>query len=515
MLISFIYRNNTFNFEVKEDLSLSYLKNLASKMIKRDKSSFDLIYNDIILSEKNITLIQTDKKESDIKITISLKKSSINSNRNILEKKEIKLPLLTLSNTNKNLSENNDNNNLDFNEISYINTTSRDSNQDIIKNKRIISKRKFGENKICYTSTNKVFEDIFNAKEENINKLTKELNNKILEYDDFLYKNKNYEDKSQLLLFEKNILNYQDKQIEYLKKLLNHFDNKDSSFFSVSKINLEDFYIDLFNYNNNNYKNYIFKPYSNTKNKKIANKNNIKIKLTNWNDEKVYKLSTTKQSEDNIITPKKELEEPKINNETIKGKKEKLIVNNKTKQEQITPMKITKSFEKSKDENFNSEEISSPPEIIQKDKKDNENDFLKYNNSKKETSKNKSTNKIMKAIENQNIKEIQSTKSLNFKHRNLKESFNQKKIATLFDISENKNEEEEESESEEGEVSDNILHAKKKNRTRIERNFKVITKTFRDFKGGDSHIGYKIKTKERRTTQRIKKLGKTLSDFII
>lgn len=243
MLISFIYRNNTFNFEVKEDLSLSYLKNLASKMIKRDKSSFDLIYNDIILSEKNITLIQTDKKESDIKITISLKKSSINSNRNILEKKEIKLPLLTLSNTNKNLSENNDNNNLDFNEISYINTTSRDSNQDIIKNKRIISKRKFGENKICYTSTNKVFEDIFNAKEENINKLTKELNNKILEYDDFLYKNKNYEDKSKLLLFEKNILNYQDKQIEYLKKLLNHFDNKDSSFFSVSKINLEDFYI--------------------------------------------------------------------------------------------------------------------------------------------------------------------------------------------------------------------------------------------------------------------------------
>lgn len=112
-------------------------------------------------------------------------------------------------------------------------------------------------------------------------------------------------------------------------------------------------------------------------------------------------------------------------------------------------------------------------------------------------------------------KEIQSTKSLNFKHSNLKESFNQKKIATLFDISENKNEEEEESESEEGEVSDNILHAKKKNRTRIERNFKVITKTFRDFKGGDSHIGYKIKTKERRTTQRIKKLGNTLSDFII
>ena len=53
MYINFIYKNNTFNFNIKKDVSITYLKNLVSKMIEKDKSSFDLFYNNKILSENN------------------------------------------------------------------------------------------------------------------------------------------------------------------------------------------------------------------------------------------------------------------------------------------------------------------------------------------------------------------------------------------------------------------------------------------------------------------------------
>ena len=54
MYIYFIYKNNTFNFNFKNDVSILYLKNLVSKMIQKDKSCFDLFYNNKILSENNI-----------------------------------------------------------------------------------------------------------------------------------------------------------------------------------------------------------------------------------------------------------------------------------------------------------------------------------------------------------------------------------------------------------------------------------------------------------------------------
>ena len=46
---------------------------------------------------------------------------------------------------------------------------------------------------------------------------------------------------------EKSIINYKDKQIEFLKNLINYFDMKDPFSFSFDKINLEDFYQELSN----------------------------------------------------------------------------------------------------------------------------------------------------------------------------------------------------------------------------------------------------------------------------
>jgi len=61
-----------------------------------------------------------------------------------------------------------------------------------------------------------------------------ELKNKILEYDDVLYgKNKNeYNDNNNnILIYEKNIINYKDKQIQFLKHLLENFEGKKNFFF--------------------------------------------------------------------------------------------------------------------------------------------------------------------------------------------------------------------------------------------------------------------------------------------
>ena len=103
MFIYFIYKNNSFNFNVKNDVSIIYLKNLVSKMIQKDKTSFDLFYNNKILSENNSSLLEISKNKTSIIIIISLKKIN-NTNKN---NSKMKLPLLTDTNKlNNNQAEN-------------------------------------------------------------------------------------------------------------------------------------------------------------------------------------------------------------------------------------------------------------------------------------------------------------------------------------------------------------------------------------------------------------------------
>ena len=244
MLIYFIYKNNSYNFTVKNDITISYLKDLVSKMIQKDKACFDLFYNNKILSENDSSLYKITKKENKVPIIISLKKNNTNNSM-------VKLPLLTMPNKTIDLEPKI---NLNLNETE-ISTDSFLKDININQNTKTLTKRKNG-NKIPlkeYISRNKVFEDIYNLKDEQIISLMKNLGNKILEYDDALYKkfktsfNKN---NSQLLLYEKNIINFKDKQIQFFQKLINYFDNVETAF-SKYKINLEEFYSELSNYSNN------------------------------------------------------------------------------------------------------------------------------------------------------------------------------------------------------------------------------------------------------------------------
>ena len=426
MFINFIYKNNTFTFNVKKEVSITHLKNLVSKMIQKDKESFDLFYNNKILSENNSSLFQPLNNEKNIPIIISLKKNSI------------KLPLLTLPN-NLNL-------NLNESEI-FSDSYSKEINKN--SKKKIVGVKQKKEE---YISQNKVFEDVYNSKDDEIFSLMKNLANKILELDNTLYKKfkTSYsKDNTQLLLFEQNILNFKDKQIQYFKKIINYFDNADSSFFSKGKFNLDEFYLELSNYNNNRNINinntYYTKINTNNKNsidfnnnisksakkelKKISTKS---LKIESYLERKLPNISIIKSSDDNnnIYNSNKISENSESSDEIIKEKidkidtilKNKKIIDNKikkdiylnksTKIQGNTKLELKKNlmnFDINEKSNKNNNNILNKKNITIINKEidmiDEKNSFkeLNYRNKTINASENKAINKIENKTEN-NIK---------------------------------------------------------------------------------------------------------------
>ena len=511
MKISFIYKNNTFNFELKKDVSIISLKNKVSKLIQKDKSSFDLIYKDKILSENNSYLSNIAKNETNIPIVVSLKDTAIkkyNPRNN-----ELEFPLLSLSNQSnqyKTGNEDADNNiklNLNESEIS-INSSSKELNT--YSKGNIVHFK--SSKKLKYITRNKVFEDIYNKKEENIITLLQDLKNKILEYDDVLYQNfKNKIDKNnkQLLLYENNILKFKDKQIKFLKKLVNYFNKTEASFFSVGKINLEDFYQELFNYCGNVNSNNFIQNYSVKIEKKIINNN---IKPVNYSEEKFPKIPNIKKSEKillkSITLTKKLFPENNDNDdEIIEEKKDKYLVNKKQNKEKKNELKVKQIFRN-----------NTEPEL------NLENTHTKEKNQKKEEEEEKAKKlitEIKEELSEENSKEEKKvvnpdkkprSNKLKISHRD-KPILDKNKINVIFDITENKDEIIEDTSDNESSI-DNVKEKKSKKRQIIERNLKERKRSM-IVKNTNSNIGYKSKLRDRKTTFRLKKLGNNFSDFII
>ena len=529
MNVFFIYKNNTFNFDIKKDVSITYLKNLVSKKIQKDKSSFDLFYNNKILSENSYTLFQVAKNETNIPIIVSLKdNNNTNKKVNSLDKK-LKLPVLTQTNQNNHLKterdviENNINLNLNDSEI-FSNSFSKDLNQ-FIKGTGGQKKR------IKYTTNNKVFEDIYNKKEESIINLMNDLKNKILEYDNalyFNYKSKKDKDNNQLLLYERNVINYKDKQIQFLKKLISYFDITEASFFSVGKLNLEEFYQELYNYFNNKNKNTFIQSYSMKKENKIIN-NNKNIKIINFSVEKLPKISNNKTIEDNLLKSSKLSEDSSYNNssEIVEEKTDKYIMNKKQKKQRNNPIKLSKTLKNNINPILNFKENNDSIEKIPIKKKEYKIIQEKNNNQKKNnniinnqnnnysTIKREKSEKIDKIAESRILTQFPSTKSIVLDHRDLKPEFDANKINVLFDISENKHENTETYSDSDSEI-DNIYDAKGKKKETIERNLLERKKTMKTINVPRvSRNGYKLKFEGKKTSHRIKKLGNNFSDFII
>ena len=566
MNIHFIYKKNTFNFNVKKDVSISYLKKLVSKVIEKDKSDFDLFYNNKIISEKIGTLSEIEDSKKNLTIIITLKRNK-NKDRSGRNTKIIKLPLLTISNRlNAIKTENDVKNNIYSNNSDDSNSSLEDLNQ-YMKTNKLNSRMKAFQKKNNYISQNTVFEDVYNGKEEEIINLMKDLKNKILEYDDALYKNcKNSwdNDNSQLLLFEKNIINYKDNQLKLLKKLINYFGKKESSFFSKGKISINEFYLELSKYNSNQTISYIQNDFSKKRKKNI--KSNLKltsfiqkkVSISNkvsedsiYNDEiikekidkysknkkpsiiKINKSATnnTKQNINNFdiggslekINKKVKVQELEKNNLT--NPENNIILTNKENQEN----KENQVDQKNKDNQVNQKnqinqknkenQKNQVNQITQKNKenqvnqKNKENQVNQINQKNKENQVNKKIQENQEKQENFDIK-TQSSKSINIikEEKDEIKSLDKNKINVLFDNGSN----EEEDEDPFSESDSSMISLKgKKNMAILEENLRERKKTLKSIDVKNFKIGYKVKIKDKQKNHKLKKLGNNISDFVI
>ena len=562
MNINLIYQNNTFNFDLRKDISIKYLEDLASKLINKDKSSFELLYKDNILSEhKNSLLKDIVETENNIPINITTK----HPNKLIKTSKKV-FPKIKFKNNNN--KESNDlKNNLLLNETEISQSLSENS----LKVFHNLSKHHFKRNKIEYTTHNKVFEEIYNAKDNEIYNLMKNLSQKIKEYDDVLYKNyKNNYNKSELIIFEKNIVSFKDKQIKYLKKLINFFEPIEKNDFSSQNITLDldelynhlnsynnkDYYIQIQNNNiNNNYNSYnnITEIGINKKEKKMLSP--IKEKSYANSNKELPLIVNNKIKKDNKLY----YSEKRNNNNNKDEKKDKSLFflqnrNNKlklkndsnTNQNLYQSLDIQEQINKENDkkkinENKNSEKKNS----IGNTTKANTNQSENSNSISSKLSNRNSNIIIPKKINitennnnnnnNQNKKSSRNKKRFDlFKRVNTIQNinYNKNKVSTLFEISESFKKENKESESDryknnisESKSSDdkdsNEINKKEEEYFNDNEDIKKLKKNLNEKKSinysliKNSKIGYLIKAKNRKVDQRIKKLGTNPNDFLI
>jgi hypothetical protein len=220
----------------------------------------------------------------------------------------------------------------------------------------------------------------------------KNLSQKILEYNDNLYKKiKRNKQASELSLFERNVIEFQDKQINFLKKLVNYFENKEKDFISGA-IPLFDFYKELNKFDDK---------------KDIKNINNIQTE-NNMDKE----LNTNNINDNNINSNMKRLSSISI----------KKIVRNEREENALPFLNNNKSIEK---KNLMSENNQNYDSISEKeDSNDDEEE-------KNELAKNEIFNSKIKVKKSRNV--------IKFPNTTIKK---EKRIYKTIDNYKNKNNEE-------------------------------------------------------------------------
>ena len=287
-----MYQGNRFNFDLRRDVNIKYIQDLACKLIKKDISNFHLLFNNKNLSDyPDTTLIQNIIKDdnNNIPIIITLKEKNnliFSDNIKKLINKDLDLSKNSININNSKIMPNTP-------LISPINSQKR--NKSINQFSNIIFNKKQKE----YITKNKVFEEVYNLKENEILSLMTNLSQKIKEYDDILYNLFKNNTKCEISLYEKSIIDYKDKQIKFLKKLLNYFDTNEQNFGSGA-ISLTEFYKELRQYNNPK----AIVLYNNTDCNKSNNINKSKKKLSKTDSKiKIDDINNKRNSNQNKKLP--------------------------------------------------------------------------------------------------------------------------------------------------------------------------------------------------------------------
>ena len=415
MNINLVYEGKNYNFDIPNGVTIDYLKELSSKIFNSDKALLDLVYNnkkfqlnddntlirDLIPDgEKNVILtvqihkkIKDKKKDEEIPL-VTLKTRSIESNgkeakkvdedttnekqgkqekqeksKKIESNKIIKKSSDKKENHNEELNNSNNNNKnnksiLIINNNKNINILKKDldiksfESKYIKKNRELLSLMNEFNNKIkeIYLSLFKKYKNL--GANGITNNISLSSNNSSISsiINSSLNNNAFYE----LTLYEKKVIDFQEKQIKYYKRLLLLIQkyNKDGDFFK-----LNEFFTNLVLYGiNNNIKDNIkdnTKLVQMLKLKKITNNNILSV------NNSLLGSSSPKIQKSNLppLTTKN-------NNSSIFEKKNNSI-NLKNNFSSITPIKNKKddknanslNYEKTKDEktkNINILNLNSP-----------------------------------------------------------------------------------------------------------------------------------------------------------
>ena len=440
MNINLVYEGKNYNFDIPNGVTIDYLKELSSKIFNSDKALLDLVYNnkkfqlnddntlirDLIPDgEKNVILtvqihkkIKDKKKDEEIPL-VTLKTRSIESNgkeakkvdedttnekqgkqekqeksKRIESNKIIKKSSDKKENHNEELNNSNNNNKnsksiLIINNNKNINILKKDldiksfESKYIKKNRELLSLMNEFNNKIkeIYLSLFKKYKNL--GANGITNNISLSSNNSSISsiINSSLNNNAFYE----LTLYEKKVIDFQEKQIKYYKRLLLLIQkyNKDGDFFK-----LNEFFTNLVLYGINNNINdnikYNTKLIQMLKLKKITNNNILSV------NNSLLGSSSPKIQKSNLppLTTKN-------NNSSIFEKKNNSI-NLKNNFSSITPIKNKKddknanslNYEKTKDEktkNINILNLNSP------NNNNNLNDLNNLNNGAKSTKSRRSS----------------------------------------------------------------------------------------------------------------------------
>ena len=256
MNINILYNGKDYNFDLPNDTSIDYIKELSSKITKLNKESFDLIYNNEIIKNNNkITLIKNiiPEGEKNVILTIDINRKknnylndktriiSIKNNLgkekdnnlfknkilNLLKKENKILNKLNQNKSNKShIFNNNENPNL--NKI-----IKKDNDSEIFENFQSIFIKK---NNILFSlmkEFNKKIKEIYLCV---INKYIQSLKNNEIKFpldkkdssnfSGYDHKNNYIYD---LILFEKKIIKFQECQIKKYSRLLKFFQKNENN----------------------------------------------------------------------------------------------------------------------------------------------------------------------------------------------------------------------------------------------------------------------------------------------
>jgi len=580
MNINLIYKKYSFSFDLRKDISIKYVEDLASKLINKDKSSFHLLYKDNIISESSDSLLK-DKVDtnSNIQIIISPKNDVPRLNIMKILPKVRKFKNINLNLNNKeSIDRNND---LIINKTEILNSLSDNSlkeKQELSKNNFSFDKYKIKEKK--QKLKNAVFEGIYNNKENELLSLMINLSQKIKEYDSILYKKhkndiRNSKNNKELLLFEKNVIEFKNNQIKLFKKLIKYFESKENDFLKGNII-LNEFYSDLKNYDNKELLNLkkvcsikkkdeevLLSPISNRNENLYFNNDKesslpLLININEMNSRNKLYLSekkinkTLNEKEEKISKPLLNIEKMQTKENKSKSRngydnlfqhiniQEKAICKTiDTKQEnkdsnyfkKSSLQNSTKIYKKSNDIsalNNPDDKTSNIIHNILPKKLSNKNNLYSNNNKINNNFNDNTNNEINNEIKNSTKKNKKVLKRLNTIEPI---NYNQKKLASLFEnnnyetqsnIKEESEPLEDENSSESEDSNSSIIEEEKDGNKEKEEEIKQLKRNLGRKRSTinyshikNSQIGFLIKAKSRKVNQRKKKLGQNSNDFLI